>query len=82
MKNLKMDDYRAIVRPTITLVFSILIAVMFYQEKAIPDLFRITWLAILAEWFGERFILKLLGISVANGGRGLTPSGTPTQPPG
>lgn len=60
MDKLTMEHVRAIVRPLLTGIFAVLVALMFYQGKVIPKLLELTWLIILVEWFGERMLLKLL----------------------
>ena len=59
----EVETFRAIVRPAITLLFTLLVVAMLWTGRAIPELLKITWLAILAEWFGERLLFKLLGLN-------------------
>ncbi len=73
---MNIESYRAAVRPTITLVFTILVALMFWFGKPIPQLLQYTWLAIIAEYFGERLLFKLLGFTGSTNG---TPTPKPTK---
>ena len=54
---------RALVRPVVTVVFTILVVLLFWYGREIPELLKWTWLAILGEWFGERLLFKLLGLN-------------------
>lgn len=54
---------RSIVRPIVTIIFSITVVVMFCNNRPIPELLQWTWLAIMGEWFGERLLFKLLGFN-------------------
>ena len=59
----KVEVVRALVRPVVTLIFTLLVVAMFWTGREIPELLKLTWLAILAEWFGERLLFKLLGLN-------------------
>ena len=58
--NEKIDFLRAVIRPAVTIEFSILTGLMFWTGREIPELLKYTWLAILAEYFGERLLFKLI----------------------
>ena len=53
--------FRALIRPLVMLLFALLMVAMFWTGRAIPELLKWTWLAIISEWFGERLLFKLLG---------------------
>ena len=55
----KLEKLRGSVRPMVTYLFSLLVAIMVYQGREIPELLRATWLVILVAWFGERLVMKL-----------------------
>ena len=63
---MNIDSIRALVRPLVTIVFTVLVVLMFWYGREISELLKWTWLAILGEWFGERFLFKLLGFNGKN----------------
>ncbi len=58
---MKVETVRAIVRPVITLEFSLLVVLMLWTGREIPELLKLTWFIVLGEYFGERLLLKLIG---------------------
>ena len=63
---MNIDSIRALVRPLVTIIFTVLVVLMFWYGREISELLKWTWLVILGEYFGERLLFKLLGFNGKN----------------